>query len=52
MSCEKSVQKYNKRVKNQMDVHNMESRLAKVSWEVVTYPASKVMAEKLERLDK
>ena len=52
MSCEKSLKKYNARVKQQMDEHKLERRLAKVSWEAGTYPASKVVAKKLERLEK
>ena len=51
MSCEKSVQNYNDRVERQMDEHKMERRLAEVSWEAGTYPATMVAAEKLERLD-
>ena len=50
-SCEKSVIKYNGRVEKQMDVHRMDERLAKVSWEASTYPANEEASRKLEQLD-
>ena len=49
--CASSLKQYLCQVDTQMDVHNMESRLAEASWGANTYPASPEVAAKLERLN-